>query len=185
MKNHFKTLLAVIILGLFPLFSSAQQTSSVPDWERKINKVLANDKSHAVIKDSVALYTFNVKLEIVKNKNGKTATSGMIASDDLFYKVFPNYKELNNIDYSSLLSIRKKVTLVIPVIIYNTSATGTSQYNRQDKTALISLETAANTTAKAFSFMNNTSPSQDYIFVNPRLIHVINKNDKEPTISKY
>ncbi|MFC1225580.1 hypothetical protein ACFE6N_17355 [Pedobacter sp. BG31] len=186
MKNYFNTLLLVIILGLTPLFSNAQKTSSIPDWERKIHKVLANDKSHAVIKDSIALYCFNVKLEIVKNKTGKPEIGRMVASDNLFYKIFPNYNELKTIDYRTLLGVKRQATLVIPVIIYNTSKTASSKYNRQGEVALISLETAANTTARAFSFIDNASGSgsQNYVFANPRVIHVINKNDKEPITSK-
>jgi len=184
MKNYFKKLLPILIAGLIPVLSNAQKSSSIPEWERKIHKVLRNDKSQSALKDSLALYSFNLKLNITKNETGKARIKQITVNDNLFYKIFPEYKDFYSINYRALMKNRKKVNLIIPVIIYNTSPTAISKYNRQGNVALINIETAANILSKSFSFIKEDK-SQEYIFIDPRVIHVINQKDKEPTVTNH
>lgn len=83
---------------------------------KMIDSIIFQGLNREILKDSTAIYAFNFKLDIVKNKN-YTRVIQLRANDSLAYKLFPLYKKLSFIDYSALDNKKGKYTLIIPIIM--------------------------------------------------------------------
>lgn len=176
----------MIFLGIISESSVAQisHTESTPDWQKEVYKTLRKDKASYVFKDSIAMYTFNFKIEIIKSKGNKTRIGKFIVSDTLLYQLFPSYKELYAIDYSSLLKGRNKINLVVPILVYNVSPTGQNKYQKQDKQYLVNIETAMDIARNSLISLMSKNKFEDIILLNPVVIKILNLKDKEPVLLK-
>ncbi|MCZ4245542.1 hypothetical protein [Pedobacter punctiformis] len=177
MKEHARFIyLIIVFLGIVPMLSVAQasRTETIPDWQKKVYKILMRDKSSTVLEDSIAMYSFNFRLKIVKSKENKIKVDQLLVSDSLLYKIFPTYKELYNIDYSSLLKTRKKLNLVIPILISNTSPTGKSKYERQSEQPLVSVESAMDIAQNSLTSIITKNEFEDILLLNPVVIKIVN-----------
>jgi hypothetical protein len=174
MKFIFLTVM--IFLGIGDMCSFAQDSSSklIPEWDKKVNKVLNKQISVNLFKDSIAMYTYNLKLKIVKSKNGISKVKHILASDTLLYRIFPNYKELYIIDYSSLLSGRNEVNLVIPVLVYSLSPTGKSKYQKQDSQPLVSIQSAMEINQTSLISLLPKDMFEDIVLMRPVVITIFN-----------
>lgn len=169
-------ILLVSLLGIFPMVSIAQtqQSEIVPDWQKKVYKTLMRDKSREILEDSVALYSFTFKLKIIKSKENKVEVDQLILSDSLMYKLFPNYKGLYNIDYSSLLKTREKLNIIIPILISNTSPSAKRRYETRGE-PLMSIESALDIAQSSLtSMISKDKISDDILLLNPVVIKILN-----------
>lgn len=146
----------------------------IPDWQRKVNKILIKEKSSYVLKDSIAIYTYNFKLKILRSKKGMSRVEQVLVTDTLLYKLFPNYKELYAINYSSLLGIRNEVNLVIPVLVYSVSPTGKSKYLKQDSQPLVSIESAMAISQQSLISLMPKDIYEDVVLMKPVVIKILN-----------
>ncbi|WP_131537307.1 hypothetical protein [Pedobacter nototheniae] len=169
-------ILFVFLLGLFPIISIAQtqQSETIPDWQKKVYKILMRDKSREVLEDSVALYSFTFKLKIIKSKENKIKVDQLIVSDSLMYKLFPSYKDLYSIDYSSLLKTRKKLNIIIPILISNTSPSAKRRYETRGE-PLMSIESALDIAQSSLtSMIPKNKKSNEILLLNPVVIKILN-----------
>lgn len=71
-----------------------------------------------LLNDSVAIYTTNFKIEVVR-KGIKTLVTKIEATDSLAYKLFPKYIELKEINFIELFNkSEQKITVVMPIMVY-------------------------------------------------------------------
>ena len=90
----------------------------------------------------MAIYALNFELSISKSNKGTIVTK-IAANDSLAFSIFPSYKKLSSIDFSSLMGTRSKVRVVVPILIYGSSP---EKMLHQDKhgNPLIDLNAAVN-----------------------------------------
>ena len=156
-------------------FGQASQLGRVPDWQKKVYRVLIKEeKSSYVLKDSIAMYAFNFKLKIVKSKGHGTTLKHLFVSDTLMHKLFPNYKEFYNIDFSALLRKRKEVNVVIPILVYSVSPSGRSRYPRHDGDPLLSIESAMEISEKSLVSIAPKNSFEEVVLLEPVVIKIIN-----------
>lgn len=139
---------------VLPLFSNAQKSLRKKQDRivlKKIDEVITKGFKHIPLKDSIALYALNFRIEIVKRKGGRTTVMEVRANDSIAYRLFPFYKRLYSVDYSVLMGTRKKITLVIPILIANVSATAKKRYSKDDGTDLIEMDAAVNAAFALYS----------------------------------
>ncbi len=89
---------------------------------KNVYSIFIKSNPQAFLKDSSAIYSFNFKLHILKQKSGKAIAVKIFANDSSAYKFFPSYKKLYSIDYSSISGSDKEITLVIPLLIFTISS---------------------------------------------------------------
>ena len=108
----------LVVLPLLITNVNAQQNLSGEDkiWKQIHN--LLSDFNYP--KDSLIIYSLNFTLKFEKRGN-KLLASKVIANDSLAYVLFPNYKKLSNIDFSSILGTNTKSDVMIPILIYGSS----------------------------------------------------------------
>lgn len=116
------------------------QKLNVNDPVLAIYKLLSNES--VTVKDSLAIYALNFQLSISKNKKGAILTN-ISANDSLAFSLFPSYKKLSAIDFSSLLVSKNKIDLIIPILIHGSSPEK-KIYQDQEGNPLISLNAAVN-----------------------------------------
>ncbi|MBB2151618.1 hypothetical protein [Pedobacter gandavensis] len=149
----FKILL-LLIAGFIPLHSFAQEPIAQDPkkilMEKEIGKIIAKNNARHVIKDSIALYIYNIKLKVSK-KGEKIKINRLLMSDPLLYKIIPDHKRLYNIDYKFLLTDRNQVTLIIPIIIANVAERSVSEYDRQKGVPLIPIKSTFRQIDKALT----------------------------------
>lgn len=107
MRNFILTCLITLVF----------QTGFAQNWQKKLNKCL--DKFDASqLSDSVGLYAFNLYVHVKHDKKtGKTTVQNIIMSDTLGYRFFPNYKNIETIDFKALAS-GKNVTIIMPILVF-------------------------------------------------------------------
>lgn len=120
------------------------------------------------------MYAFNFKLKIVKSKNGGTRVRQLYVSDTLLHELFPDYKKLYDIDFSSLLKQRHAVNLVIPILVYNVSPTGQSEYHRQDGQPLVSINAAMEISERSLEALVPEKPFEEVVLLEPVVIKIMN-----------
>lgn len=119
MKILFTTLSICTVLFITasdPTFSQTKKNGSKEDaFYKQVKNSLKLDYN---FKDSVLVYAFNFKLEVVGNDKGKSKIINIIANDSLAYKMFPNYKGLYNADCTFINSRMGKFSIVIPILVF-------------------------------------------------------------------
>jgi|GEM_PF-6740906 len=114
-------------------FGQSKKINSQKVFEKEIADCLYLKSD--LIKDSVLIYVFNFKLDIIRNINGKTKVKHITVNDSLAYKLFPTYKKLYDIDYRHLGQKRQQFSVVVPVLIF---------YKNHNDNAMISMNAAVN-----------------------------------------
>ncbi|MBB2151616.1 hypothetical protein [Pedobacter gandavensis] len=147
-------ILILIIFGFISVHSVAQkppkQQSDKALLERSIIKIIKRNVADRIIKDSIAIYSFNFKIEITKTNENKIKVDQLLVSDSLLYKICPNYSQFYDLDYKSLLTNRDHVTLIIPIIIANTASISTREFENQRFETLIGIKSVAKTMEESF-----------------------------------
>jgi len=129
------------------------------------------------LKDSIALYAINFRIDILKKPGGKIQVTNVSANDSLAYKLFPYYKKLYAIDYSTVIGNRKKVSLIIPILISNVSATAKKEYVKADGSNLVEMNAAVNAAFAMYSTIKYDNQKEANISLYERLYK--SKNYKE------
>ncbi|WP_316785719.1 hypothetical protein [Pedobacter frigiditerrae] len=133
-------------LSFMSTLTFCQKTKQV-DLSTSIYNVLF--ESNIKIKDSLIIYALNFQLEIIKNGE-KTLVNQITANDSLAFTLFPSYKKLKSINFTSLMNGRKKIRLIIPILIYGSSS-GEKKHLDSEGRPLINLESAANAAYSLYS----------------------------------
>ncbi|MBB6498975.1 hypothetical protein [Pedobacter cryoconitis] len=180
MKLHIRFIYFFIIMGLLPLLSHGQNPEDKvgrPLWKKSVDSIfMKSSEPEKVLKDSVALYSFCLNLEIIKDqKRNKSKVVRLSVNDSIVYRLFPAYKKLYAINYTSLLRNQKKVNLVIPIIISNTSPKAARKYNRQGD-LLIDIESTETNFQRSFSSIvpKNKGWLEDGVILPPYIIRILN-----------
>ena len=105
---------ANLVLGQAPITPNTKQGKTVIE----VIKHLSNQYNISSLTGLKEVYAFNLRI-VVERKLKRIDVLNIVASDSIGYRIFPNYKDLKNIDYRELLSGRNRATLVIPVLILN------------------------------------------------------------------
>jgi len=137
-----KKLILIITAIVFISFKSVNGQKNPNAQERvlkQIHNVLSDFKYP---KDSLLIYALNFTVKIEKRGN-KLLASKIIANDSLAYQLFPNYKKLANIDFSSVLGTYTNSDVIIPILIYGSSPEKV-KYKDENGQALINFNAAVN-----------------------------------------
>ena len=108
MKAYIVLLIAFFSINQLSFAQSKQKTSE------EIEKILISTIDAKDIKDSIALYTFSIKINIKKVK-GKSIVNGISFNDVVAKSIFKDINVLKKINYSSFLTTRNSVSLIIPI----------------------------------------------------------------------
>lgn len=145
MKEPFKLLIvALFILNIIPELSKAQGISGntlKKDTFKRIDSIIHRTFRQDLLKDSAALYAINFEIEIIK-KGKCTKVLQIKANDSLAYELFPSFKDFYSFDYNVFMGSMRRIVLVIPVLIANTSSE--KQYKKDNGSALIDIQSAIN-----------------------------------------
>lgn len=180
----FLTVIMITSVVSRDTFGQTLKPNTAFDWQKKVNKIFTKEKSRFLFKDSIAIYTYNFKLKIVRSKEDTTKVINILASDTLLYELYPNYKDLYTINYSPLLGTRNEVNLVIPILVYSISPTGASKYQKQDGESVVSIESALEINQKILFSLLPKSGFEEVVLFKPVIIKILNINDKEPVLLK-
>ncbi len=114
--------------------------------------------------DSVAIYSINFRVTIVKNSDTQTVVTKIVANDSLGYKVFPRYKDLEKINFTSLLGTKNEAVLVIPILIHG-ATTDKIRHRNKNGDPLINMQAAINAAYALYSDVpyNNIEDSEKYL----------------------
>ncbi len=148
----------LVVLILYITSANAQQNLSDEDkiW-KQIHHLLSDFKRP---KDSLIIYSLNFTLKIEKRGN-KLVASKVIANDSLAYELFPNYKKLSDIDFSSVLGTHTKSDVMIPILIYGSSPEKV-KYKDEHGQPLINFNAAVNSTLALVSDKKYDNSSSSY-----------------------
>lgn len=157
MERTFKlTLLIGFLANFFNISLFAQdiaQKGGNSLLEKDIYTVFLKNNPKPLLKDSSMVYAFSFKINILKHKDGKSTAINISANDSTAYTLFPNYKLLYKINYSPLLGIDKKATLIIPLFIYTVKS---DDIKKQDqKKSLITMDAAINALYQTYTSVNS------------------------------
>lgn len=184
MKPPIKIIL--LLLNIIPLFSNAQEsvkTAKNDNYLKRIDKIINRGFKGEFLKDSIALYAINFKIDLVQKNPGKSAATQITANDSLAYKLFPAYKELYAINYNKLLKNRKRLTLVIPILISNISATAKETHKDQDGSLLIAMQSAVNAAYSLYDTNSYNNLKDSKVSVGHR-IYKSKKDNNTERVSK-
>lgn len=119
--NFFKILFLVILA--FPLLTFAQSTNKHLEKEKLLDLFKENDPWKTT-KDSSAAYAFSFKVIVKKNLKGVAEIISIGASDSIAYKIYPNYKFLETINYNVFMGNNRTAIFIIPVGLEIIGSTG-------------------------------------------------------------
>jgi hypothetical protein len=183
MKTYIKILIIVFsVLCVLPSRSNAQNsllTRQKNGVLKRIDSVIQKGFKDAFLKDSIGLYAVNFRLEITGKKGNKTLVTQIHANDSIAYRLFPSYKRLYSIDYSSIIGARKKITLIIPVLISNVSATAEKRYKKDDGSHIIGMDAAVNAAFALYSTIPYDNVNEAKVPVGHRLYKSMNHENEE------
>lgn len=111
MKNLF--FLFAFLIGSLGVKGQVDQKEEI---SRELTSRLFYQLQNNELKDSVAVYTFTITIEIT-NGDKMPIVANVHSSDQLAYKVFPNLDTLRSVDFKKLRFRSKKVRLVLPTAI--------------------------------------------------------------------
>lgn len=183
-----KIISIISITILYIASASAQQNSYRENkvW-KDIHEVLSEFNYP---KDSLLIYSLNFTLKIGK-KGGKLVPIKIVANDSLAYQLFPNYKNLIDVDFSSILGGNSKLDVMIPILIFGSSPEK-MLYKDLDGRPLINFNAAVNsalalTSNKKYDNLNSThdvarfqtvtKPLKSFrslVMMDPYIIHILN-----------
>jgi hypothetical protein len=156
----------LILLFLFVLFqkATAQKEQKIAS---EIENLLLSDLNGKEIKDSIALYTFSIQIDIKKVKN-KTYTA-VSCNHPIAHQIFNNIKVLLNLDYAVFVQKAKNRIINIPVAYLVANYT-----NAGLKEKYISIKELQNNIYKLFNYSANDSAykNDNYIYIKPIIITV-------------
>ena len=134
---------------------SQNNVAKLEAYRKKMGQVL-NTNMWKVRSDSIYVYAFNFRIEVLRDKLGKTSVQKVGANDSLAYQVFLNYHLLKTIDYSFLGQGRKKFTVFIPVLVY---------FKNHNEQAVIKVNAALNAMYALYSktHYDNEKEKDDYV----------------------
>jgi hypothetical protein len=104
-------LIILVLLFSISKFSFSQNKQTTIE---EIEKTLASTMDAKDIKDSIALYTFCIQVNI-KNVKGKSIVTGISVNDLVAKIIFKDIYLLKKINYSSFLGNKKNISLNIPI----------------------------------------------------------------------
>ncbi|WP_354330787.1 hypothetical protein [Pedobacter sp. CG_S7] len=110
--------LVVILLSI--LISMNIVGAQEPNWHEldgKISNMLFPQLDATTLPDSVAIYSFAIKLEIRVN-NKEVTVDKITVTDSIAYKLFKEINNLKSINFSSIIGKKKSIDVVIPVSIF-------------------------------------------------------------------
>lgn len=114
MKNIKSVILLLPFLMLSHAMCRAQQTPKTTDKEYlRINEFF----NTFLVEDSTGLYAFAFKATVKKNKKGVAEVISLSASDSVAYRIYPNYKFLNTVNYALFMKNKQQVSFVFPVAL--------------------------------------------------------------------
>lgn len=201
MKLFIKVLIITpFLVTILPVLSNAQKRVKKEQkisYMKTVDSIFNKGFKSSELKDSIALYAFNFSINLVKNNKGKTEIKQISVNDDLAYKLFPSYTRLNSVNFSSLMSNRKKLRIVVPILISNNSETAVKKYKKDDGSSLIDIQAALNIAYSLYSDIpynnlkdanipleqriykakkdNNTQRvSNDIVYLNPYVMQIVN-----------
>jgi len=157
----------VIILLLFSLicFSSAAQNTNRDRLLEQIRKGLIIDTKG--LKDSIAFYSFSIKIELKKNKNSVVA-GNISFNDSIAFKVIHNYSFLKQMNFKPIVMLARQNVLIIPigVIIANYEEKRIYQHK-------IPVEDIALRINKLFNYDSSKKDMlENYLYLSPIIIYV-------------
>lgn len=122
--NIFKTIFFFILA--LPLFTYSQQKKHIdPDREQdKIYGFFEQYTPWKTTKDSSAVYAFSFKVTVRKDVHGVAKVTSLIASDNIAYQIYSNYKFLKTINYSVFMGNRRSADIILPLVIEVISSRG-------------------------------------------------------------
>lgn len=146
MNKNIKLLIVIFFLTI-PILSFSQVSTNTNKQKdrvlKTIDSIVIRSFNQNLLKDSIALYAINFTVKVTRDKKGSARVLEVKANDSLAYELFPAYKKLYSINYNSLLGARQKITLLIPILISNTSSEK-KVYKKTDGSLLIDLAAALN-----------------------------------------
>ncbi|MBB2151617.1 hypothetical protein [Pedobacter gandavensis] len=183
-----------ILILIIPVFISVHSVAQKPPkqqsdkalLEKSIIKIIQRNVADRIIKDSIAIYSFNFKLKITKTKEHKIKVDQLLVSDTLMYRIYPNYKQFYELDYKSLLTNRDHVTLIIPIIIANTASISTREFENQRFDALIGIKSVVKTTEESFTRIasGNNQWNENVVIFRPMNTEIF-KIDRHPSLRNH
>lgn len=155
MKNSFKVIIFLFIWSIItirPIYAqnlkktaTGNETPKITPLEKNFIKIFSRSDPSRILKDSVAMYAINFKIDVIKDKHNKTSVTKITANDSLGYILFPQNTELKKLDYTELfLAGEKKISIIMPILIYMHTEKDIKYRDTSGK-PLISLQSAANT----------------------------------------
>lgn len=186
--THLQIKYLIIIRTCFILFflsstiSSFSQPSTGVSRQKDrvlktIDSIFIKGFTQNVLKDSVAIYAINFKLEITRNKKGNAMVKEINVNDSLGYRLFPSYKRLYTINYKALLGSKEKITLLIPVLIANTSSEKRID-KKPDGNPLIDMQAALNAAYALSSDMPYDNEKEAGLALNHRIYKYYKRTPK-------
>ncbi|RYF14394.1 MAG: hypothetical protein EOO42_17900 [Flavobacteriales bacterium] len=157
-----KYILSFTIFLSFIGFSNAQSTKKTIE---EIEKTLFTTIDAREIKDSIALYTFSIKINIRKTK-GKVIVNEISSNDPIAHLIFKDVNLLGKINFAPLVANKNNVTLYIPVayIVANYKLNDTTEKK-------ISLNGLQENLYKLFNFTKSeNSITENTIYMRPIVI---------------
>lgn len=166
-------LLLLVFLMIQSVGLTAQTNRSLKTITENIHKLLFMNVNHEGVRDSIAVYTTAIKLDIIRG-NSSANVKKISVSDSIAYSVFNDLTFLKAIDFAPLAGAKDSITVIIPIAIMmeacNTCSPGQLKlFSRSDYRRKI-LNLFFNTDA------GNSNPER-YIYLKPYTLIVNNKVD--------
>jgi hypothetical protein len=106
----------IFIVILTSSFFAKAQLSEKNEISRKLTDHLFFQLQHKTFKDSVAIYTFVITVDLT-NANKNPVITNVNSTDSLAFKAFKNLDTLKKLDFTSFKFTEKKVRLILPTAI--------------------------------------------------------------------
>lgn len=119
-----KLLIIFALITAAKIFPTMAQENQGKDLfrEKMVGQLNFNNEA---LKDSVALYTFNIQIRVA-SKNKKASAQSVWASDSIAYKVFKDFEVLKTSDYSDFTNGKSVTLIVVPIAIIVSNHPGRS-----------------------------------------------------------
>ncbi|MGN8059404.1 hypothetical protein ACTJKN_24200 [Pedobacter sp. 22163] len=153
------------ILFSISYFTSVAQNNNRDRLVNQIRKGLIIDITN--LKDSIAFYSFSIKIELKKNKTSVVARN-ISLNDSIAAKIISDYTFLKQINYSPIVGNAKQNFLLIPIGVIIANYEENRIYPHK-----IPVEDLADKINKLFNYdsrINNRI--ENYLYLNPIIIYV-------------
>ena len=155
----------VIMLMLFSgsFITSYGQTDYSTSILRKISMGL--DPNPDRLKDSIAFYSFAYELKIERIKDS-TVVNEISANDSIEALIIKDRSFLQQINYSPIMGMRKKITLIIPVSVIVTDYNSKNELNKK-----ISFYDFTERIEKLFNVGKQQDALSNFVFFRPIMVY--------------